>query len=139
MEIHLIRGTIYTDGGRNWRTEDIHHPSWDAVEEAIRRLDGYWYPFVWLFKDVEAPEDAFPDLNILGGPNEFTLDRFRDDEYVRYYDLSRGDDEIEVWRSDQGYTCEAKYCCPSLEIVLRAAKYYCEHGALDPGLQWLAQ
>lgn len=112
--------------------------SWDDIEVAIRCLDRFNYPFVWLFQSADVEEDALPDFDVMGGKGEYYLDSYADGCFYRYYDPSRGDDVIEIWQSDQGYTPEEKHCC-SLDTVLRATRYFCEHGTLDPDLRWEPQ
>jgi hypothetical protein len=136
MQVQLIRLTIYEDDGWTWRTEEISNPTWEGVEVAIRHLDRFHYPFAWLFRSAAAEPDLLPELNVMGGEGEFYIDSYTGDAYLRYFDPSRGDETIEIWRSDQGYAPEAKYCCSSLETVLRATRYFCEHGTLDPDLIW---
>jgi hypothetical protein len=82
---------------------------------------------------------SIPDFDVMGGKGEFAMAAHTNAAYHRYYDQSRGDEMIEIWRSDQGASFEKKYCCPSLESVLRATRYFCEHGALDPALTWQLQ
>lgn len=135
----MLHVTVYEANGWTWRTEQIADPTWEDVEAAIRRLERFRYPFVWLYRTSNPEEDWPYDFNVIGGEGEYGMDSMADGTYDRYYDQSRGDDIIEVWRSDQGATFEAKYCCPSLDTVLRATRYYCEHGTLDPSLFWQFQ
>ncbi len=150
MEVHLLRGAIYGDDGRKWRTEEIREPTWADIEAAIRRLDRFHYPFVWLYLNAESERSrvtddralipgSIPNFDVMGGEGEFAMTAHSNASYQRYYDLSRGEEMIEIWRSDQGATFEKKYCCLSLDVVLRATRYFCEHGALDPGLTWQSQ
>ena len=137
MKVKLLDVTIYEADGWTWRTEEISNPTWDAVELAIRRLDRFRYPFVWLDQWSGGDhEQTAPDFGVVGGEGEFTLEAIVDGASLRYFDSSRGDDLIEVWRSDQGATFEAKYCCSSLDTVLQATRYFCEHATLDPSLIW---
>ena len=136
MLVQLLRVTIYRESGWDWRVEDIRNPTWDDIEGAIRRLDRYRYPFVWLFRAVDAAEDAVPDFTVIGGEGVFAFDCMTDGTTYRYYDPTHGDEDIDIWRSDQGAVFEEKYCCYPIDIVLRATRYFCEHGAQDPGLIW---
>jgi hypothetical protein len=139
MRVQLMCVTLYDDDGWTWRTEEVRNPTWETVEATIRRLDRFRYPFVWLFRSAEVEQDPLPDYSVIGGEGEFAMDWNADGAYHRYYDQSRGDEEIEIWRSDQGATFEAKYCCSSLDTVLSATRYFCEHGTLNPGLIWQPQ
>lgn len=139
MRAKLLDVTIYDDDGWTWRTEEVRNPTWDEIEAAIRRLDRFRYPFVWLYRSAEVERDASPEFSIVGGEGEFAIELIADGSYHRYHDQSRGDELIEIWRSDQGATFEERYCCSSLDTVLRATRYFCEHGALDPSLVWQPQ
>jgi hypothetical protein len=48
----------------------------------------------------------------------------------------RGDEEVAVWTSDQGFADAERHICRDLEAVIRAARYYDEHGGFDPSLPW---
>lgn len=136
MQVHRLDVTIYAEDGWTWRTERIRNPGWNDIEVAIRRLDRVHYPFVWLFQNADADEDALPEFNVMGGTGEFYMDSYTDGSCYRYYDPSRGDGAVEIWQSDQGFTPEKTHCCSSLDTVLRATRYYCDHGALAPDIPW---
>jgi hypothetical protein len=142
VEVHLLSVTIYDDDGWTWRTEEIRETTWVNIEAAICRLDRFHYPFVWLYRSTVAKLDSapgfsdVPDFDVMGGEGEFVLTATTDSFFHRYYDQSRGDELIEIWRSDQGASFEKKYCYPSLDITLHATCYFCEHGAPDPDLVW---
>jgi hypothetical protein len=139
VKVKLLEVTIYEDDGWTWRTERAPNPTWDDVEAAIRRLDRFRCPFIFLYRTTDPDPDTYCDFNVICGEGEFAMDSMADGTCYRYYDQSRGDDMIEVWGSDQGATFEAKYCCSSLETVLCATRFYCEHVTLDPSLVWQFQ
>jgi len=139
MKVHRLDVTVYDERGWRWRTETSLDPLWADIEAAIRRLDRFRYPFIWLFRNAEVELYTPLEFNVVGGDGEFAMDSTADGAYQRYYDESRGNEEIAIWRSDQGATFEAKYCCSSLDTVLRATHYFCDHGALDPGVVWQSQ
>ena len=136
VKVKLLRATLYADDGWTWRTEEVRHPTWGDIEAAVRRLDRFHYPFIWLYRNAEVEEDTLPEYNVMGGEGEFAMDFYADGNYLRYYNAARGDDEIAIWRSDQGARMEAKYCCASLEAVLGATRYFCVHGVVDAKLTW---
>jgi hypothetical protein len=137
VEAKLLQVTTYLADGWTWHTEQIRNPTWDDVEAAVCRLDRFHYPFAWLYRTAD-PEEGMPPFSVAGGEGEFAMDSTEDNNsaYYRYFDASRGDEMIEIWTSDQGATFEAKYCCQSLDTVLRATRYFHEHGTLDPSLIW---
>jgi hypothetical protein len=135
LYVHLLHAVVYQDDGWTWRVEQKIEPSWGDIAAAIRRLDRFNYPFVWLFSSEEVDEDAFPEFSVMGGEGEYVIDYGADLAEGSYVDPHRGDSLVEVWRSDQGHVREEKYCS-SLDTALQAARYYCEHGTLDPRLNW---
>lgn len=136
MKVKVLQITIYDADGWTWRTEQVCNPTWNDIEQAVRRLDRFRYPFIWLYQQIDAEPEDVPDFSVIGGEGEFAMDEMADGTYRRYHDPTRGDDMIKAWRSDQGAEFEAKYCCSSLDTVLRATRYFCEYGTLDPSLVW---
>jgi hypothetical protein len=136
MLIKLLRTTMYDEMGLAWRTEDVQNPTWEAIEAAIQRLDRFRYPFFWLFRELDVAADDVPDFTVIGGEGVFAIDCRANDTDYRYFDPTRGDGEIVVWRSDQGAAFEEKYCCFSTATVLQATRFYCEHGAPDLSFTW---
>ena len=44
----------------------------------------------------------------MGGMGEYTMFSGFNGDALFYYDPGQNDEEIEVWQSDQGFTCAAK-------------------------------
>src|SRR5215469_11223368 len=135
MIVKLLRITIY-ESRWAWRIEDIPDPIWDAIETAIRRLDRFRYPFVWLYRDKDSVADAVPDFAVTGGEGVFAFECIAGGMAYRYVDPDHSDNEIAVWKSDEGAVFAERFCCYSLETVLQATRYFCEHGAPDLRLIW---
>src|SRR5262249_53464039 len=136
MHVHLLDVTVYQDSGWTWKTERTPNPTLEDIETAVRRLDRFEYPFLHLYEDANAADDDPPALTVMGGQGEYTMfSGFNGDELF-YFDPSRTDEEIEVWQSDQGFSCAAKNCCGSLDAVVGITRYFCEHGELDPSAAW---
>jgi hypothetical protein len=74
MKVWLLQVTIYQDDGWTRRTERFRNPHWDDIDMAIRHLDRFHYPFVWLFRNADVEEDALPEFNVMGGKGEYTMD-----------------------------------------------------------------
>jgi hypothetical protein len=136
MIIKTLNVTIYNQHGSAWWTELTPDPQWADIEAAITRLDQYCYPFVWLHRSDTVEEDSAYDFDIIGGNGLYAMDGVVDAKGFTYIEPDGGDDIISVWRSDQGFETEAKYVCRDLTIVLRAVKYFCEHGTPEPTLNW---
>jgi hypothetical protein len=135
MFVKLLLYAIYDKDGWSWRTEEKTNPEWSDVEHAIKRLEQFVYPYVWLYRS-RSDEDDMPDMNIIGGNGIYSIDGLIDNQTVRFVNPDGGNQLVEVWTSDQGFETEDKYVCRDIEVVLSAAKYYCEHGMLDPDLMW---
>jgi hypothetical protein len=135
MSVKLLLCVIYDKDGWSWHTEEKAYPEWSAVERAIRRLEQFSYPYVWLYSFVPDENDMY-NVNITGGNGIYCIDGFIDNQGFRFVNPDGGHQTIEVWTSDQGFETEEKYICRDVEVVLSAAKYYFEHGMLDPNLTW---
>ncbi len=136
MHVHLLDVTVYPANGGTWKTKRTPNPTLEDIETAVRRLDRFHYPYLYLYHDANAAEDAPPEFTVMGGMGEYTMfSGFNGDELF-YYDPGRNDEEIEVWQSDQGFTCAAKNCCNSLVAVIGITRYFCKRGELDPSVAW---
>jgi hypothetical protein len=147
MLVQVMDITLYEDDGWTWRTEEVRQPTWEMVEAAIRSLDRFHVPFVWFHLNAEREQGrvadarvlipgSIPDFEVDGGEGEYAMNANLEGRTWRYFNPSRDTTKIPIWRSDQGANFEACYCCPSLETVLRATRYFCEQAALDPSVQW---
>lgn len=136
MLVKLLRAIVYGQDGRVWWTEGGTAPAWVDIEAAIRRLDRDRFPFIWLFQRVPVEEDALPDFNVIGGEGCYAFDCRVDGVEYRYHEPRHTDGGTVLWRSDQGYVAPAEQVCCDIAMVLQAARYFCAHGAPDPGLPW---
>jgi hypothetical protein len=136
MLVKVMRVTIYAKDGQSWHSHDIIDPSWQEVESAIRRLDKYCYPFIWLSLQKEKADD--PDFSVIGGKGEYWFAGSVEGYDHRRYFNENGDPEKEVWvwESDQGSSDYEPFICRDLAIVLKATHYFCEHGKFDPMISW---
>jgi hypothetical protein len=66
VEAKLLQVTIYMADGWTWHTEQIRNPTWNDVDAAVRRLDRFHYPFVWLYRTAD-PEEGMPPFGVTGG------------------------------------------------------------------------
>jgi hypothetical protein len=135
MLCRVLDVVVYESAGGPWHAQEVPDPTWEQVEEAVRRLDRHLYPFVILRLDEEVVNDQ--QLEIMGGRGAYWVAGTIGDYYQRrLHDPNRGQERVRVWTSDQGFAESAMYLCSDVEVVLRAARYFCEHGDLDPGLPW---
>ena len=134
MLISVMKVIVYTHQGARWHKEFTERPDWEAIAAAIRRLDKFAYPIVDLyFKDDDVYEA--PRFEIMGGTGDWTMSA---DFYAKtfYNPLGNPDKSVHVWQSDQGAEPADTSVCHDIEVVLKATKYYCEYGMLDPSLSW---
>jgi hypothetical protein len=128
----------YTDGGRCWHAKSTSRPSWSLIEGAIRRLDKFSFPFLFLCLDEDARGTDHDDrLEIMGGDGDFWVAGTFDGYFQRrFVNPGGGDNEIAVWTSDQGFGDEDRYICHDVEVVVRVARYFFDHRDFDPSVAW---
>ena len=117
----------YHPDGRSAGRATVAPPLWPEVEAAVRRMDGFRYPIVELSCTDHDEDDT--GLNVVGGDGGFALFEFSPG--WQYHDPTGGDDEIQVWRSDQGYRCPARNVVTDVEKVLRIVRAYYDSGSYD--------
>lgn len=126
----------YPQNGSHWTTETIINPQWNDIVQAINKLDRDQFPFIWLFSDADAAEDDYPDLSIMGGQGSYLLEGYSDDNYKIYFDEHNNDEIVDIWTSDQGYSISSKNLCHNIEQTLKVVKYFFDHGAFHPDVDW---
>jgi hypothetical protein len=124
-----------------WRSEKLRCPAWADIEAAIRRLDRFHYPFLTLWATEEGSPPALDGssecLEVMGGEGAWWVAGTFAGYFQRRIDYpERGEQEVEVWTSDQGFADAERHICRDLETVVRAARHYAEHGGFDPSLEW---
>jgi hypothetical protein len=121
-------------GGQTLR---MPNPLWADIERAIRRLDRDEWPHLLLHIDEAAEREPFDNVfSIMGGRGEYALCLHRDGEEIRYFDVSRPGDDVEIWESDQGSACCQYNLCNDLNLVLRLIRHFAETGALNESVVW---
>lgn len=127
--------------GEHWRIFKMPDPSWADIEAAIRRLDRHQFPslILWPSADETTHElsgdyDAF---EVMGGAGVWWLAGTFNGYYQRRLDFpGKGEQEVQLWTSDQGFADAERHVCRDLEAILRAVRYYAEFGEFDPSLPW---
>jgi hypothetical protein len=132
MFVRRLQSIIYPADGSPWFVETKKDPFWRDVDGAIRRLDRVQFPFIYLFRDSDAADDATPDFTVMGGKGVYTFGS----KELLYCDETNSDTEIRVWMSDQGASFPERYVCDDLEIVLHATRNFFETGFLDSSVTW---
>jgi hypothetical protein len=60
-------------------------------------------------------------------------------DQLRLFDPGKGQQEVDLWTSDQGFADRACYVTNDLEFVLRIAKHFGETGEPLPEASWESQ
>jgi hypothetical protein len=128
---------VYDEKGWNWHSVKEANPDWDRVVEAIRRLDRFRYPYVWLFigdNDDDVQEDC---LNVVGGDGAYWvgLSSGRFDQ-LRLFDPCKGSQEISLWTSDQGFSDYEFHVTYDIELILRIVYHFAQTGEPLPEATW---
>lgn len=117
--------------GSGWYCDEVDRPEWDAVAAAIRNMDDDEHPIVQLsWKAVESGFDDMESFNIIGGAAAgFAL--FECEAGWQFDDPAGGDEDVRLWRSDQGYFCKRRNIITDVETVLRLARTYFDTGSFE--------
>jgi hypothetical protein len=125
--VKVLELFLYSPEGVALEPVRIPNPSWDEVERCIRALDQYCHPLVRLcLSDDETDND---NLDILGGNGKYAI--FQTCAEWIFYDPNKGDDEVEVWLSDQGSRWPDSNVCNDIERVIRIAREFFRNGSYE--------
>lgn len=137
MTVRCLTIVEYAETGRDWHFEKTFDPTWDVVVASIDRLDNFRYPWVWLFIGDETEDASVDCLTIMGGDGVYwlalTAGRY---EQLRLFDPHKGNHEVQLWTSDQGFADQEKHVSYDRELVLRIARYFGETGKPLPEAPW---
>lgn len=124
-----------------WHSEQIRLPEWSQIEEAVRRLDKFHFPFLHLWPTLEGSKhelvEGVESFSVIGGNGEYWFAATIGSHFENHFlNLNGGDQEVELWTSDQGLSVRDKDVCRDVDLVLRAVRYYAEKGGYDPTISW---
>ena len=68
-------------------------------------------------------------FNVCGGAGRWALFHIMGD--WQYVDPNKGDGEVRLWESDQGYFCQEKNILTDVEKVLRVTKAFYDTGSYE--------
>jgi hypothetical protein len=133
--IRVLEYITYEDDGWTWRPHEVADPSWEQIEAAVRRLDRFRHPFLFLRLREDMPDED--RLEVMGGDGAWWVARtFGGHLQRRLVNPEGGDEEVRVWTSDQGFADEGRFVCENIEVVLQVTRYFAEHGDFDPSVAW---
>lgn len=119
----------------NSRLSCVRDPSWMQIEEAIRRLDRFHYPWVWLRLTEEETDCDY--LTVMGGEGAYWIALTSGEhDQLRLFDPEKSGREVELWTSDQGFSDHEFHVAYDLELVLQVARYFIETGQPLPAATW---
>jgi|GEM_PF-1014258 len=141
MHVKCLEHVEYGPNGWGYESHKKRHPSWDEIELAIRRLDRFLFPYVFLWATEDVKEQVLDDggdyLNVMGGEGAYWIAGSFNGYFERRVDYpEQGEGRVEVWTSDQGMTTLERHVLHDLEAVIRTVRYYCDHGDFDPAIRW---
>lgn len=114
-----------------WRLLEIRNPPWESVAAAIEQLDHHEYPAALLScRDVDSSFSDETSLNIMGGSAEGYALLSLVPGWM-YEDPDGSDEYVQVWTSDQGWSCKRRNIISSLTRVLELTRVYFESGSYE--------
>ena len=130
---------IYESDGWTHRTQTLplsKAADLELITGAIRRLDSSLYPFIYIRQTEDYESDY---MNILGGGGAYMIEvQSRAlDRFVDYIDPTKGAEEVELWRSDQGASIPEYNVCRDVSLVIAVAHEYALGGNLSSRVDWL--
>jgi hypothetical protein len=108
MHVKCLEWVVYGPTGWGWKAHKLWHPAWDDIELAIRRLDRFQHPFAWLWHTEDESKQTIDGtgevLEVMGGEGVWWLAGSFEGYFQRRIDYpERGEQEVQVWTSDQGF------------------------------------
>jgi hypothetical protein len=137
MPVRCLTFVEYAENGRDWHLEKLRFPDWDRIVASVHRLDRFHYPWVWLFIG-DGDEDATVNcLTIMGGKGAYWIGLSAGKyDQLRLFNAGNGQQEVDLWTSDQGFADRACYVTDDVQLVLRVAKHFGETGEPLPDASW---
>jgi hypothetical protein len=137
MPVLCLTFVVYGETGRDWHLEKVANPTWDRIVEAVHRLDRFRYPWVWLFIGSEDEDATVDCLTIMGGEGVYWIGLSAGNyDQLRLFDPGKGQQEVDLWTSDQGFADRACHVTSDVDLVLRIAKHFGETGQPLPEASW---
>ena len=121
------------DGG-SWETESLATPSLEAVHEEIRTMDPFAKPIATLLQNPDITDGS---LMMLNGGNDLYHVQIADEDacWIQAFDPSGSEEDVQVWSSDQGFSCARKLTW-NLDTTLDLVRHYFLNQSPHPGYSW---
>ena len=137
MAVRCLSWEVYPETGWGGQTQKLADPTWDQIVASVRRLDRFRYPWVWLFIGDNDEDPTVNCLTIMGGEGVYwvALSAGKFDQ-LRLFDPNKGNEEVNLWLSDQGFSDYEFHVTYDIDLVLRIAAYFGETGKPLPAADW---
>lgn len=143
----LLETVQYSTESKSYSVHHTRDASWWQVKAAIRKLDQYFYPALWLRLQKDPPKVAVPSLGIIGGDGAYVLRGHETGRELLFFEEKPNGDYLwTIWmKIDEASPpnlelCESsmprKHICQDQDLVVKLARHFCEHGTLDQSVHW---
>jgi hypothetical protein len=128
-----VQVTHYSRETGRSNNEEIEEPTWEKLAHEIRTMDPYEKPIIFITSGGDTETDC---MAITGGSGVYHL-QFSDGDadWHQAINPSRGDAEVEVWTSDQGFATAERFTW-SIENALRIARVFWERQEPAADVEW---
>jgi hypothetical protein len=132
--IKKLTYSVYNDEGTEHKDYIVKNPTWNEIENIIRKLDRFHNPLIIL--DLTDNEDE--NMMMITGGNELYHISVQVNSIFWVLFFENKSSEIkQVWESDQGFECEDFYLIEDLKDILKIAKYYFEFNKMHEDYNWI--
>jgi hypothetical protein len=131
MPIHSLKICEWRD--RRRIDTDVLDPTWADIEAAVRKLDNEHFNDIHLHRDEDS--ECFW-LSVGGGAGRYLITGSSSEGFPTVVDQSRANlpDELLCVGGQNGYF-PARWI-QSLEVALRAARYFFDNGSFGGSVEW---
>ena len=137
MLVKCFKLACYDEDGWTWHIDEIRNPNWQQIEDGIRRLDKFCYPWVELHLDEGGEVTARNCLVVMGGKGDFWVCLSVGDlEQIRLFDPNKSSNDVDLWTSDQGFSDYEFHVSYDIELILKIAKHFADQGQALPEASW---
>ncbi len=108
----------------------------EKIINSIKQMNRFTYPIINI-RFTEYDDSDY--MNIMGGNGAFSTEvqSSEHERYIRYIDLDKGKEYIQLWESDQGAAIPEYNVCYNIKKVIAIAEDYSLSGRLSEKCSWL--
>ena len=133
--IEKLEVVSYRQGLDSPVVESFDHPKWQTVAGELSSMHAFEKPILTLSKFADIPDGDL--MMVHGGGDRFHI-QVVDAEATWFQAINPKHSEamVDVWTSDQGFTCEERFTWPST-IAHLIIKHYFETGRPYSDIDWI--